>query len=73
MNGRKVPASGELYYQGYDIMDLKKGFEKRKFNFEEITYLLLFGALPNQRQLQEFIAILSQYRELPTNLSGMSL
>ncbi len=65
VNGRKVPASGELYYQGYDIMDLKKGFEKRKFNFEEITYLLLFGALPNQRQLQEFIAILSQYRELP--------
>ena len=65
VNGRKIPAPGELYYQGYNIMDLKRGFEKRKFNFEEITYLLLFGALPNERQLQAFIDILAQYRELP--------
>ena len=65
VNGKKIPASGELYYQGYNIMDLKKGFEKRKFNFEEITYLLLFGALPNVKQLHAFIDILSQYRELP--------
>lgn len=46
-------------------MDLKNGFATRKFNYEEITYLLLFGALPNKTQLQEFIEILSQYRELP--------
>lgn len=64
-DGKKVPQDGELYYQGYNIMDLKKGFDARKFNFEEATYLLLFGALPNQQQLQSFIEILSQYRELP--------
>ncbi len=63
--GKKLPAEGQLYFQGYNIMDLKKGFEERKFNFEEITYLLLFGALPNKQQLQSFIEILSQYRELP--------
>ena len=63
--GRKIPAEGRLYFQGYNVMDLKKGFEKRKFNFEETIYLLLFGALPNQQQLQSFIEILSQYRELP--------
>lgn len=65
INGKKEPVDGELYFQGYNVMDLKKGFEKRKFNFEETTYLLLFGALPNQKQLQEFVEILSQYRELP--------
>ncbi|MCI8319363.1 MAG: citrate/2-methylcitrate synthase [Lachnospiraceae bacterium] len=64
-NGKKVPQEGQLFYQGYNIMDLKAGFEKRKFNFEEITYLLLFGALPNRQQLDSFVEILSQYRELP--------
>ena len=65
IDGKKVPINGELYYQGYNIMDLKDGFKDRKFNFEEITYLLLFGALPNQAQLSSFIEILAQYRELP--------
>ena len=64
-DGKKVPQDGQLYFQGYNIMDLKNGFAQRKFNFEEIIYLLLFGALPNQQQMQSFIEILSQYRELP--------
>ena len=64
-DGKKVPQDGQLYFQGYNIMDLKNGLAKRKFNFEEIIYLLLFGALPNQQQMQSFIEILSQYRELP--------
>lgn len=66
VQGKKTPCEGELYFQGYNVMDLKEGFNTRKFNFEEITYLLLFGALPNQRQLKEFIEILNQYRELPS-------
>lgn len=65
VDGKKIPDEGRLYYQGYNVMDLKNGFETRKFNYEEITYLLLFGALPNQQQLNSFIEILSQYRELP--------
>ncbi len=63
--GEKIPMEGQLYYQGYNIMDLKNGFADRKFNYEEITYLLLFGALPNRQQLDSFIDILGQYRELP--------
>ena len=65
VNGEKVPQEGQLYFQGYNVMDLKNGFATRKFNFEEVIYLLLFGALPNQQQLQSFIEILSEYRELP--------
>ena len=65
-NGRKVPVEGELYYQGYKINDLVNGFRNRKFAFEEITYLLLFGELPTKVQLREFIDLLSQYRELPS-------
>lgn len=63
--GKKIPADGELYFQGYNVMDLKNGFGDRRFNYEEIVYLLLFGALPNRQQLDSFLEILAQYRELP--------
>ena len=63
--GEKVPADGKLYYQGYSVGDLVRGFRNRRFGFEEITYLLLFGELPKRQQLYDFIDILSSYRELP--------
>ena len=66
VNGKLVPIDGELYFQGYDVKELIKGFQNRRFNFEEATYLLLFGELPNKRQLRAFIDLLAQYRELPS-------
>ena len=66
VGGKKVPVDGELYFQGYKIEDLMRGFSGRRFNFEEITYLLLFGALPTQKQLDEFVDFLARYRELPS-------
>ena len=50
-NGREVPIPGELYFQGYNVVDLLNGNENRRYAFEEITYLLLFGSLPDQKQL----------------------
>ena len=66
VEGRKIPIDGELYFQGYDVQQLIKGFKNRRFNFEEATYLLLFGGLPNKQQLREFIDLMGQYRELPS-------
>ena len=63
--GEKVPTDGRLYFQGYNVADLIKGMEGRRFGFEEITYLLLFGSLPTEPQLNDFNEILSIYRELP--------
>jgi len=37
------------------------------FGFEESTYLLLFGKLPNRQQLHDFSSLLSEYRTLPTS------
>ncbi len=65
-DGKKVPMDGELFYQGYNIKELVAGAVHRRFSFEEITYLLLFGELPTHNQLREFIDILAQYRELPS-------
>ncbi|HAJ73684.1 MAG TPA: citrate synthase [Lachnospiraceae bacterium] len=64
-HGRRVPAEGVLYYQGYDTKDLIKGISDRRFGYEEICYLLLFGTLPTKDELDDFIEILAEYRELP--------
>lgn len=63
-DGRKMPCEGELYYQGYNVMELVKSFEHRRFAFEEITYLLLFGGLPTKEQLHNFGEILTSLQEL---------
>lgn len=67
VDGKTVPCDGELYYRGYNIEELVKGLNGRRFGFEETTYLLLFGELPTQDELNKFIGLLSQYRELPTS------
>ncbi len=64
VGGVKVPAEGTLYYQGYDVRDLINGLKGRRYAFEEITYLLLFGELPDEKQLESFKAVLSDLEEL---------
>ena len=52
VDGKSVPCDGELYYRGYNINDLVTGFTRdKRFGFEEITYLLLFGELPSKNSL----------------------
>ena len=63
-NGKKIPCDGELYYQGYNVMDLVKSFENRRFAFEETTYLLMFGELPTHTQLKDFEEVLTSLQEL---------
>ncbi|MBE6886195.1 MAG: citrate/2-methylcitrate synthase [Ruminococcaceae bacterium] len=63
-----TPREGQLFYRGYSIESLVNGFvSENRFGFEEITYLLLFGQLPTNAQLNEFSAILADYRTLPTH------
>jgi citrate synthase len=69
IDGQSVPCDGKLFYRGYDINDLVKGFNNKHYGFEEITYLLLFSSLPNEEQLAEFKGILSDCRNLPKNFT----
>ena len=67
-DGKSVPCEGELYYRGINIEELTKGFlQEKRFGFEEATYLLLFGTLPTQQQLDDFCKILGDQRCLPRN------
>lgn len=68
VNGEEVPCAGNLYYRGYNIKDLVGGFlDAKRYGFEEIAYLLLFGELPNEKQLADFYDTLSERRTLPPN------
>jgi citrate synthase len=68
VDGKRLPCEGKLYYRGYDVEDLVAGFlQDKRFGFEETTYLLLFGKLPNAAQLKDFCEILAGYRTLPTS------
>jgi len=57
---------GKLIYRGLDIHDLA-----RNATFEEICYLLWFGALPTRAHLDELRAKLAQRRALPAQLVAL--
>ncbi|HHV64693.1 MAG TPA: citrate/2-methylcitrate synthase [Peptococcaceae bacterium] len=64
--GEMVPVPGRLTYRGIDVKDIVNGFmQDGRFGFEEITYLLLFGHLPNEQALNDFKQILAIYAKLP--------
>lgn len=69
VDGQKVPCEGKLWYRGYDCIELVSGFDGKRYGFEEIAYLILFGKLPNKKELQKFNEILDENRTLPTNFA----
>lgn len=64
----RIPCDGQLYYRGINIEDFVRGIVKdNRYGFEEAAYLLLFGELPSQKELEKFSSLLGSYRTLPTN------
>src|ERR1043165_3330939 len=51
---------GQLIYCGYDINELAGNV-----TYEEVVFLLHYNHLPNRKELAEFKATLSEFRELP--------
>lgn len=67
-DGKKIPIEGELFYRGYSIEELVRGFfERGELGFEETAFLLMFGKLPSGAEITEFNEQISAYRRLPTN------
>ncbi len=65
-DGERVPTDGRLIYRGIDMLEIIDGCQREgRFGFEEVSWLLLFGSMPCQNQLDSFCEILSQCRELP--------
>ena len=60
------PIPGRLVYRGIDIDTLAAEADKNdRFMFEEVVWLLLFGALPTQEQYARFCKLIDEHRELP--------
>lgn len=68
-DGKKLPCDGQLWYRGYNVIDLVQGFQYKRYGFEEIAYLLLFGELPLKEEVDEFKKIIGISRTLPTNFT----
>lgn len=69
-DNKKVAVDGELFYRGVNVEDLVENvIQEDRFGYEETSYLLLFGELPTQRQLEEYKATLGARRELPSGFA----
>jgi 2-methylcitrate synthase len=53
----------DLHYRGYDILELAK-----QATFEEVAYLLIYGVLPTQDELDAYHEKLKTLRDLPAAL-----
>ena len=62
--GHNIPADGSLYYQGVNVYDIIDGMKGRRYGFEETSYLLLFGHLPSQDELDSYIRIGEKLQDL---------
>ncbi len=70
-DGEKRPDKGELRLRGYDLYDLLgTDTADRRFNYEEVSYLLLMGELPTQSQLDHYIGAIDEQRELPDGFTA---
>ena len=56
-------SKGELTYRGYQIDDLAKNS-----TFEEVCYLIIFGDLPTNDELNNFNKKLQKYRSIPKEI-----
>ena len=64
-----VPVDGQLWYRGYNVEGLVKNFSRYRFAYEKLTYLLMFGELPDANEAKRFEKMLAAARDLPTNFT----
>ena len=69
-DGVKVADEGSLLFRGYELYDLIGKADDKRFRFEEIAYLLLMGELPTQEQLDRFIEVIDDERDLPDGFTA---
>lgn len=60
-DGSLKPVDGRLYYRGYELKDLTRPIldKGKRFGYEEVSYLLLSGELPDKEELESFSELLN--------------
>lgn len=68
-DGTLKPVPGKLFYRGMDVEELVKGIQREnRLGFEETTFLLLSGRLPNSDELEAIKRLIGQ--TMPLNHSA---
>jgi len=63
--GERQAIPGELYYRGINVKDIVAADKREhRFGYEETAYLLLFGELPTEKQLNDWKIKIGSYRKL---------
>lgn len=66
----KIPVEGRLTYRGINVSDIVDGFQRdERLGYEETAYLLLFGDLPIETELEDFKMVLGESRTLPNGFT----
>lgn len=60
-DGTLEPTPGKLFYRGIDVEDLVRGIQgENRLGFEETSYLLLSGRLPNKEELDAYTRMIAE-------------
>lgn len=66
IDGQKEDDYGRLYYRGINVEDMiRYPKENKRYLFEEVCFLILFGYLPTSEEFERFKKILSEQYALP--------
>ncbi|MDP4118469.1 MAG: citrate/2-methylcitrate synthase [Bacillota bacterium] len=69
-DGDKVPIEGRLRYRGVNVRRIVEACQNEKrFGYEEVAFLILFGFLPDRNTLQVFCEKLGKLRSLPESFT----
>ncbi|MBQ3054071.1 MAG: citrate/2-methylcitrate synthase [Clostridia bacterium] len=69
-DGERVPIEGRLRYRGVDVRKIVNAcYNERRFGYEEVMFLLLYGYLPDKEALNEFYHVLGEMRNLPVSFT----
>lgn len=68
-DGTLKPTQGKLFYRGIDVEDLVRGIQsENRLGFEETSFLLLTGRLPNKDELSAYTRMIAE--TMPLNHSA---
>ena len=68
--GEKIPDEGKLSFRGYDVNDLVSVCgENGRFSYEEVSFLLLMGHLPNRNEFDGYKEYIAKESYLPNNFA----
>lgn len=69
VDGKKIPSDGKLWYRGYRIENIIDNVVSDGFGFEKTAFLLIFGYMPDDEEMEEFLQVIKNIRKLPANFT----